>query len=378
MTKGDTTLEAVRNFAAQPFEGAQAMPASAYCDQAFLGLEMDRIFKQDWICVGRASGLSAAGDYLALEVAGEPIVVLRDREGALRAYSNVCLHRMSTLLTGRGNCPLIVCPYHAWTYGLDGRLRSAPHMENSGGFGVENYRLPEIRLEVWQGFIFVTLDPHVAAVAERLATLEARAVAPYRLGDYVETFREEQTWNTNWKCLAENYMESYHLSKIHKDTVGKHSKTEELVCVEGDACHNLHWIIKDQGFSTNTAHPDNRHLPSDWHNRSALFTVYPGLVCTLTPGYFWYLSVQPQGTGQVRVIYGGGLAPEFAAEATAGEQATALKALLDRVNAEDMVGVEAVYRGLQAALAKPGHLNYLEQPVYEFGRYVARKTLGED
>src|SRR5918911_3011024 len=111
--------------AERPFEDARAMPPGAYTDPDFLAREIETIFSREWICVGRASGLANPGDYLTYDLAGQPVVVLRDREGALRAFSNVCLHRMSTLLEGSGNRRTIVCPYHAWTYGLDGRLLGA-------------------------------------------------------------------------------------------------------------------------------------------------------------------------------------------------------------------------------------------------------------
>jgi nitrite reductase/ring-hydroxylating ferredoxin subunit len=101
-----------------PFEAAHAMPKSVYTSAAFLALEQTHVFAHDWLCAGRAEALPNPGDYLTMQIAGEPIVVLRDRDGQMRAMSNVCRHRMSTLLEGRGNTRSIVCPYHAWTYKL--------------------------------------------------------------------------------------------------------------------------------------------------------------------------------------------------------------------------------------------------------------------
>jgi phenylpropionate dioxygenase-like ring-hydroxylating dioxygenase large terminal subunit len=111
---------------AVPFETARAMPPSVYTSQEFLAQELEHIFSREWFCAGRASALSKPGDYTTLELAGQPVMVIRDRDGNLRAQSNVCLHRMSTLLSGSGNTQSIVCPYHAWTYNLDGSLRGAP------------------------------------------------------------------------------------------------------------------------------------------------------------------------------------------------------------------------------------------------------------
>ena len=119
--------ELVDNVSA-PFERARAMPRSVYASEDFLKAELRDVFARDWVCVGRASALKAPGDYLAYELAGQPVVALRDGEGKLRAMSNVCRHRMSTLLEGRGSARAIVCPYHGWTFNLDGSLRAAPAM----------------------------------------------------------------------------------------------------------------------------------------------------------------------------------------------------------------------------------------------------------
>ena len=129
----DPVLELAKNVSA-PFEEAHAMPTSVYTSEEFLERELSDVFSKDWFCVGRASALENVGDYLTLELANQPIIVLRDKDGALKAMSNVCLHRMSTLLEGQGNARSIVCPYHAWTYNLDGTLRGAPAMTQNQGF----------------------------------------------------------------------------------------------------------------------------------------------------------------------------------------------------------------------------------------------------
>ncbi len=135
------------------------MPPSVYRSEAFLERELGCIFAREWVCVGRAGALAKPGDYLTYELAGQPIFVIRDHESILRAMSNVCLHRMSTLLEGAGNRRVIVCPYHAWSYNLDGTLRGAPAMTRNEGFGKDRYCLPRIRCEEWLGWVMVTLEP---------------------------------------------------------------------------------------------------------------------------------------------------------------------------------------------------------------------------
>ncbi|MDH3263289.1 MAG: Rieske (2Fe-2S) protein, partial [Paracoccaceae bacterium] len=131
MARDDTApspLDELRANVARPFEQARAMPKSVYTSSEFVALEEEHIFAKEWLCAGRAEALPNPGDYLTMKIAGEPVIVLRDGGGKLRAMSNVCRHRMSTLLEGRGNTRSIVCPYHAWTYNLDGTLRGAPAM----------------------------------------------------------------------------------------------------------------------------------------------------------------------------------------------------------------------------------------------------------
>ena len=113
----------LRETVSRRFEEARAMPPAVYTSEAFLAAELEQVFAKEWLCLGRASALAEPGDYAAWEIAGQPVAVVRDRDGTLNALSNVCLHRMSTLLHGRGRTRAIVCPYHAWTYNLDGTLR---------------------------------------------------------------------------------------------------------------------------------------------------------------------------------------------------------------------------------------------------------------
>ena len=368
----DQPLAALKATAARGFTDALGMPPAVYTSPDVLAAEQQHVFRKEWICVGRASAIGDPGAYLTSEVAGQPIMVLRDRAGAVRAFSNVCLHRMSVLLEGRGRVSAIVCPYHAWSYGLDGSLRAAPHMERSTGFCKDDYRLPELRSEIWQGWIYVTLNPDVAPVAERLAQL-SELIGRYHMENYVETFRQEHVWDTNWKILAENFMESYHLPTLHRATVGPASKIEEMECPPGFDTFNYHWITKDASLPIGNAHPDNTSLEGDWRRTTALLAIYPTHLISLTPGYLWYLALSPRGVGQVHIVFGGGLAPEFIHDPQGHEHLTTLKTLLDEVNAEDRRGVEAVFRGVRAPLAKAGHLSHLERPNYDFAGYLARR-----
>ena len=166
--------------ASTPFEQAHAMPRSVYTSEAFLQAELDEVFSKDWFCAGRASSIREPGEYLTLKLANQPIMVIRDKQGELRAQSNVCLHRMSTLLEGRGKVNSIVCPYHAWTYELSGDLRGAPAMNQNTSFCKDGMKLPSIRCEEWLGWIMVSLNPEARPVHEQLSDV-AEMVADYNL-----------------------------------------------------------------------------------------------------------------------------------------------------------------------------------------------------
>jgi len=357
---------------AVPFTQAHAMPKSLYTSEAFLAAEQKHIFAQDWLCAGRAETLANPGDYLTMQIAGEPVIVLRDRDNQIRAMSNVCRHRMSTLLQGRGTTRAIVCPYHAWTYNLDGTLRGAAAMTQNEGFCKDQLSLPQIRCQIWQGWIMVSLNPD--APDPEIALQGVRELIPnLDMSTYTETYQESFNWATNWKVLAENFMESYHLPMCHAGTIGGASKLDEMICPEGTDAFNYHWILKNDSVPLALAHPSNTTLQGDDRRKTWLLAIYPSLLITLTPGYFWYLSLTPDTPGRVNVLFGMGMSADWLADPEAPAHLAKVKALLDDVNFEDKGCTEKVYRGLLSGMASPGPLSHLERPNYEFAQYLASR-----
>ncbi len=358
---------------AVPFEQARAMPKSVYTSETFLAAELEHIFGKEWYCVGRASSLGKPGDYITFELANQPLMVVRGLDGVLRCQSNVCLHRMSTLLEGRGNRRIITCPYHGWSYETDGKLRGAPAMSGNEGFCKENYRLPQVKCEVWLGWVLVSLNADARPVVEHFADVEA-LIQAYDMENYTEWFNESFVWATNWKVLAENFMESYHLPVCHAGTIGGLSKLDEMICPPSPPHFNWHTILKDDTLKIALAHPSNTRMQGDLRRTTFLLALYPSLLITLTPGYFWYLSLHPKGTGHVHVTFGGGMSKDFVDDADAPKHFEQLKTLLDKVNVEDKGCTERVYKGLCSEMAKPGHLSHLERPNYDFATYLSRMT----
>ena len=367
-------LQELAEIASKPLNAATGLPPMIYWHEDIAKLEKERIFRRDWVCAGLAADLPDVGDYTTFSVAGEPVFCIRDKQGALRTYSNVCRHRMMQLVEGHGRKGRIVCPYHAWTYDLDGRLIGAAHMKNSASFETLDICLPEIRTEVWQGWIYVTLNPDAEPVSDLLAPLES-VVSRYGMEDYIPITRQDHVWQTNWKLLTENFMEGYHLPVAHKQTVGAWFPVKETrFPKQAFDAFTYQTFSKTDGANYGSAHADNTKLKGKWRHTSVMPTVFPCHMYVLAPDHLWYLSLRPKGVGEVHVRFGVALAPEVHASLNDPEAWLAeVRQFFDMVNDEDRYLVEGIYAGVQSSYAAPGPLSWLEREIHDFERYLARR-----
>jgi phenylpropionate dioxygenase-like ring-hydroxylating dioxygenase large terminal subunit len=377
MPDSDALLAQLADLARGPLEQATALPPGLYHDPAIFALERERLFGRGWLSPGLAAEIPKPGDYLGFSVNDQPVFVIRGEDGKIRGFANVCLHRMMRLVEGRGSCTRIVCPYHAWTYGLDGQLLGAPHMKRSPGFEPRAHHLAEIRTEIWEGWIYVTLDPAAESVAHLLAPLQG-IVAPYAMAGYLPVAAQDHVWNTNWKLLTENFMEGYHLPVAHRKTVGAWFPAEETEFpAERFPAFTYQTFIKSEDATYGRAHRANTRLEGRWRFTSVMPTVFPSHMYVLAPDHLWYLSLRPKSVGEVHVRFGAALAPEVAASLNDPESFVAdLVGFFDRVNAEDKIVVEGLYEGTGSPLARPGRLSWLEREIHDFMGYLAR-GLGE-
>lgn len=193
---------------------ASTIPARWYFDPEHHRRELDLVFERTWQHVARADRLEEPGDYVAAEVAGEAVLVVRGRDRVLRAFHNVCRHRAGLVATGAGCAKALSCTYHGWTYGLDGALLAAPEMEGVKDFREADFGLVAVRCEAWGPFLFVNLDQNAAPLSEALGVLprlaEGTALAAMRFG-----VRETYDIACNWKTYVDNYLEGYHVPKAH-------------------------------------------------------------------------------------------------------------------------------------------------------------------
>ena len=372
-------LKGLKQVAQSRLEDAFTVPPAIYSDAEIAELELERIFKAEWLCPGLAADIPNPGDYITWNIAGQPVYVIRGRDGVVRSYANVCLHRMMTLLQDRGNCQRITCPYHGWTYDIDGRVIGAGHMQGRDPeFDKKGYRLPELRTEIWQGWIYVTLNVQAPSVAERLKELEPE-VARYRPDKYISVALQDHLWNTNWKLLTENFMEGYHLPVAHRETVGAWMPVDSTKFP--DKVHDsftYQTFEKDETAKYGRAHPDNAHLEGRWRYTTIMPTVFPTHMYVLAPDHMWYLSLHPRDLDHVRVRFGLAVAPEAYAALGDGRQQwleTTL-AFFDKVNAEDKFVVEGIHRGSSSPLARSGPFSWLEREIHDFSHYLDRQLNG--
>lgn len=223
-----TTKDLVRTVAAQaqlPLSEALPLPAKCYWDPDLYQLELEHIFRRDWICIARCDEVLRHGSYLAVDLAGEPLIVVRGSDDHVRVFSRICRHRYEDLLGGqrsdadrRAGCvERFECPYHAWTFRLDGSLLNAPDMWSRPSFDPDDFPLRPIRTEIWQGFVFVNLDDNTDIPFD-MSGIE-RAQGNYNFTDW--KVADNIAWGSaaaNWKIMVENFSEAYHHLGIHRES----------------------------------------------------------------------------------------------------------------------------------------------------------------
>ncbi len=369
-----TTLDLLADRAATPLDQAMSSPPSLYTDPVILDMEIKSIFEKEWHCPGLAADIPEPGDYVTFSIGEQQVFSMRQKDGSIRTFSNICRHRMMQLLEGRGNTKVVVCPYHAWTYSQDGSLRGAPYMDRSETFDRKKFCLPEIRTEIWNGWIYITLNQDAPSVAELLAPMND-LVAQFRMDRYVPCETQDHVWQTNWKLLTENFMEGYHLPVAHRATVGQWIGLDDTI-FPLDVNPHFTWqtFTKDETATYGRAAEACDYLEGKWRYTTIMPTVFPAHMYVLAPDHVWYLSLRPKGVGEVHVRFGVALAPERL-DAFPNKQA-ALKDLItffDHVNEEDRFVVEGIFTGAHGALAQAGPLSWLEREIHDFQKYLAGK-----
>lgn len=356
----------------EPENARITLPPAAYRSRSFFDLEQETIFRHGWIVVARSDDLGS-GQYVTVTIAGEPLVVVRDGDGAVRALSSVCRHRFMPLVEApSGHLDRFECSYHRWTYRLDGTLAGAPHMRSNEAFAQDQCALPAFPTEEWCGFVFCNLDPAAGSLREELVPVE-RAVSNHRLAEAVQVATYERTWRANWKLVMENVSEAYHHFGFHPDTVDRLAPSSRAT--GGYETGDL-WFSFDTPAAA--ASPPSTALDLTEAELRTI-TFYNLLPCMqfFTSGdvVIWarYLPVDVDHTRVTSGILFPGPTTDGAA---ARERIDTYAAFVEKINDEDQAGIEAVHRGVQSRFASRGHLSVKEEALLAFYRYLARALAG--
>ncbi len=363
-----------------PLLEAETLPPWCYTSEVFYAREVERIFRKVWNFIGRADHMPDPGDYTAFDFVGVPVIVVRGRDGVVRAFANSCRHRGTQIVCGEGNCRAFKCPYHSWTYSLDGELLSAPEMHRTERFDTSEYGLVPIRLETWAGFLFINFDPSAASLAEYLGDLPAR-MAPYDLQEMVCVRRKEFDIACNWKLFVENAKESYHIGTVHRKTINQYASAEtsrydvepangQYVITFAQHKGSMALLKGDPGF------PKIETLTGKEAEGTYAPLVYPSTYFGCTIDTVWYLDVRPLGPRRMKLVHGACFPKTVAARPDFAEIAGSYYKRWDITIEEDIVACESQQKGVESPFCRPGRFCYREPLVHEIDNWVLDRVIG--
>lgn len=327
-----------------------SLAPNTYTDARRWLAEKQRILSKSWIPVVRLSDLEQPGSFLALNLFGEPVAVIRGADGKVRALSNVCRHRAMAMLEGEGRADGILCPYHQWSYKLDGSLLVAPYMDKSADFDRAKCSLPQFAVEQWQGWVMVNLDPSATPIGASLNELDAKL--PADLSDWVTTSVTHFRSPFNWKIIVENGSESYHNTGSHQNSINPlwPGGRSEPIMTNGEYCEVRHPIDAIAGTFT-------------------AYTVFPLMTFTVQEpdmSVLWYdlrINDLDDCDMYLRVL----MPKDRAADA---EEVSRMKETVAMIHQEDIDTCAKVQRGVQSQVASAGPLSHLEFPLRQFHSWM--------
>ena len=364
----------------RPFGQSRMLPRAAYVDPAVFEWEQRQFFGGGWLCGGRSDQLARPGDQRAESAGAGSILLTRDNDGVLHAFANTCRHRGHELLPCGSSASqgVIICPYHAWTFGLGGGLRAAAGFKNRPGFDAGQWGLTELPSAEWHGLIFVDGSGTAAPLDDALATLDD-IVAPYEMERLVVAGQHEYDASANWKILTENYHECYHCPSIHPELC-KVSPPKSGENYHGRGARVGGTMDLRDGMTTMSVDGTSQGVPLRGLDGTGLRTViyvniFPNVLISLHPDYVMVHRLVPLAADRTRIECSWAFAPE--ATRRDGFDPSYAVDFWDLTNRQDWAACESVQRGLSSPHAMPGPLSPDEDAVYQYVTMVARGYLGQ-
>ena len=384
MTKMDSATFSPATYKATraSIDEAYTLPREVYLSKEWYDREVDSIFLKSWLIATREEEIPDPGDYVRVDIVGEPLIILRDRSGSIRALSAACRHRGSELVAGKGNCRTLVCPYHAWVYSLAGELLSAPSMDDAKGFDKQDYSLPSIRAETWGGFVFVNFDQSAPPLLESLGDLPERFES-YALADMKVTKKWDYRFNANWKIWVENSREGYHVGTVHRGSLNTYYPGAKVNRFEAKGLEGV-YEINSSDNENGLYVPRNKTLPfieglsAEDQERTHFMIFYPHLLMNLPPDRMTFHQYFPEGPEWTRIVTWCCF-PKSTIDREDFEREAEEKYYppMELFIKEDKGICEIVQRGIVSRMFRPGRFcPSQEETVYKFAGYVLDRVVG--
>jgi phenylpropionate dioxygenase-like ring-hydroxylating dioxygenase large terminal subunit len=359
----------------RPLGEARSAPGDFYTSREVFDAEVRHIHLKHWIFIGRADQVAEPGSYMAVETVGGPVLVTRDEHGALHCFANFCRHRGTQLAEGCGKRRNLVCPYHAWAFGLDGRLLRAPGMADTPGFDPAKESLIPIRMESWAGNLFINFDDGAQDLASYLGSFTT-LFATHRVEDMRCVFHVDIPANCNWKMLLENALESYHTGIVHARTVG----AQTSVTVPGEENWTAIQVLSEMTTavldkSAPAPFPQIEGLHEQAKKGTYFTLIEPSTQLVFAQDCMWWLAVRPIAPDRSVLSVGGCFPKEHLDHPDFAELAKPYFARWEAVAKEDVGILEKQQLGLRSVRFVPGALSSRDDVVHTFGEWV-RKRLG--
>ncbi len=365
----------------RPVAEAQLLPPHVFHDPSVFEYELDAWFARSWLCVAREEDVAEPGSYVLASLPSESAIVIRDRQGELHALSNVCRHRGSTILDQpQGRAVRLQCPYHAWIYDLDGSLLRAPHTADIRNFDSEDHGLRRLRIETWQGFVFINFDIDAAPLADHLSDLPP-LVAGHQPGQLRRARRIEYDVRANWKVIAENYSECYHCPGVHPQ-LNRLTPYDRGRNFESNGPWAGGWMeLIDDADTMSTDGQNNGRPPLPAvslqdQRRIYYFVLWPNLLISLHPDYVMTHQVWPVEPGRSRVVCEWLFDPATMARPDF-DPADAIE-FWDLTNRQDWGVCERQQQGTRSVHYTAGRYSLMEDMVHAFDLMVADRYAGDE